>query len=64
MVTGSCKYGNEKCWFIHGDSKGSTEDENTKKSGASNWKIVSYDGKFFTANGGYEGDEQSEVKFK
>ena len=32
MLSGSCKYGNEKCWFNHGDSKDSIEDENIKKT--------------------------------
>ena len=31
-MSGSCKYGNEKCWFNHGDSKDSIEDENNKKT--------------------------------
>ena len=31
LVSGECKYGNEKCWFRHGDSKDITEDENDKK---------------------------------
>ena len=31
MVSDTCKYGNEKCWFNHGDSIDTTEDENNKK---------------------------------